>query len=695
MSNSVDQRIVEMQFDNSQFEKGVASTLKSLLSLEQGLQLKDGVSGIQQVQAAAEKLSFSSAEREIGGLSSALGGLKDTALNVFDHITSGIGTIAKGYALVKGIFSAGIGAMAIQGGWNRASNLNKAAFKLDSMGVGWKNVSESVSEAVDGTAYSLDAAATSAALFASSGVKAGEDMTRALKATANLASISGASFEQIGDIMAKVAAQGKLTGRQIDSFMFAGIDVAGILKEELNLTQEGFEKLKKEGISLADWVDVVMERFGDAAGLANNSFDGAMNNMRSALNRTFADLFQYGQLGMIPVFNGIRESINTVNAALKPLLGSWKEIDPETGEELSRQGVLIEGFVGIMEEASKAIEGFGGYWEDATGKKHYNSEFFNRTNRIVKMFAEGLEGPIGEIKAGTNDLVWGVLRLGASGREIFRLAMEFISPIGMAFHDLFGDGSFAEATKAFSAGASNILETLANLKVSTGFINLARTAFQSLFGVLKGAGGAVFNAIGGAIEGFITAASGVGVFVGHLVDMFDRMNRAGVDAADAFSIAMSPIVDMTKDIPVLGSLVKILSDLPKGIGSIIDAAAGNDGAFERLSSFIAENGARIAKIGDDVGNAFRTIGGGVYEFANKAGGFLAEKLPLALDKLKEGFQAVLPILGVIPFAFSQLGEKIQTFFGAERVQLRVAYAVYRGNREIFFRIFRRSQQWRC
>lgn len=660
MSNSVDQRIVEMQFDNAQFEKGVASTLRSLMSLEKGLQLSDGVSGIEKVQAAAEKLSFSSAEHEISGLSSALGGLKDTAVNVFDHITNGIGTLAKGYALVKGIFSAGIGAMAIQGGWNRASNLNKAAFKLDAMGVGWKNVSDSVSEAVDGTAYSLDAAATSAALFASSGVKAGDDMTRALKATANLASISGSSFEHIGDIMAKVAAQGKLTGMQIDSFMFAGIDVAGILKDELNLTQEGFEKLKKEGISLADWVDVIMNRFGDAAGLANNSFDGAMGNMRSALNRTFADLFQYGQMGMVPVFNSIRESINTVNAALKPLLGAkWMWFDPAQGKEIERQGVLIEGFVGIMEEASKAIEGFGGYWDDATGKRHYNSEFFNRTNRIVKMFAEGLMGPIAEIKAGTNDLVWGVLRLGASGREIFRLAMELISPIGMAFHDLFGNGSFARATKAFSEGASNILETLANLKVSTGFINLARTAFQALFGVLKGAGAAVFNAVGGAIQGFVIAASGVGVFVGHLVDMFDRMNRAGVDAADAFAIAMSPIVNMTKDIPVIGNLVAMLAELPKGVSALIDAAAGNDGAFEKLSTFITKHSEKIAKIGEDVGNGFRAIGNGVREFADKIGGFAVENVPKVFEQLKNAFSVILPVLGVVPYMLGQFGDKLR------------------------------------
>ena len=671
MSNSVDQRIVEMQFDNAQFEKGVASTLRSLMSLEKGLQLSDGVSGIEKVQAAAEKLSFSSAEHEISGLSSALGGLKDTAVNVFDHITNGIGTLAKGYALVKGIFSAGIGAMAVQGGWNRASNINKAAFKLDAMGVGWANVQKQVQASVDGTAYSLDAAASAAAMFASSGVEvagAGDQMEQSLKAVANLASVSGSSFEQMSDIFAKVAAQGKLSGMQVQSLAFASVDAAGIFRRQLGWSAEEFSEAQRKGlIDFQTFVDVVNKEYGDAAGLANKSFDGAMANMRSALSRTFADFFQYGQQGMIPIFNGIRETINMVNNALNPLIRTWTTFDEALGETVLNKGVLIRGFEDVTKEIGKAFHDWGGKWDAETdgisksskliGK--YKEKTYERFARIFQMLADGLEGPVAEFNAGVYDLVKGLLDLGSTGREVFRLMLETLSPVGMAFHDIFGGGAFADATHRFYKGVGTLLETLADLKVSTGFVNLLRVAFQGLFGVFKGVGGAVFNAVGGAIEGFVTTVSGASVFAGRLIDMFDRMNRAGVNAADAFAIAMSPIVEMTKDIPVLGKLTSILADLPKGISAIIDALAGNDGAFEKLSTFIGEHSEKIAKIGEDVGNGFRSIGKGVYEFAQKTGDFLVENAPKVLEKLKSAFEVILPILGVVPYALGQFGEKLQ------------------------------------
>ena len=654
-------------FDNAQFEKGVASTLASLKGLEQGLALKDGVSGIEKVQAAAEKLSFSNAEHEVSGLASALGGLKDTATNVFDHITSGIGTLAKGYALVKGIFSAGIGAMAIQGGWTRASNINKAAFKLDSMGVGWKNVSDSVSQAVDGTAYSLDAAATSAALFASSGVKAGDDMTRALKATANLASISGASFEHIGDIMAKVAAQGKLTGMQIDSFMFAGIDVAGILKSELNLTQEGFDKLKKEGISLSDWVDVVMNKFGDAAALANNSFDGALGNMRSALSRTFADLFQYGQMGMIPIFNGVRESINMVNNALNPLMRTWKEFNKETGLEELKKGVLIRGFEDFGKHVGDALHMWGGtktvmkkVLNEETGEweKKKTTVYIEKTNerfkRIFQMLSDGLEGPISEFNAGVYDLVHGLLDLGSVGREAFRLLLESLTPIGSAMQDVFGNGAFADATHRFFKGVWVILENLADLHISTGFANQLRAVFQVLFGMLKGAGGAVFNAVGGAVIGLSEAFRAAWSMGGHLVDMFDMMRRAGVDVFTALGISLSPLKEMTKDIPVIGSLVKILVSIPKGLGLLYDAMQGKEGSFEKLATFITKRAKNLGKIGKDIGGGFIAIGSGLRNFAQTVRDKAAQWIPALFESLKDTGEKLLPVLGLIPSALGSL-----------------------------------------
>ena len=41
MSSTVDERIVEMRFDNKDFEKGVAQTIKSLDSLKENLKFDD------------------------------------------------------------------------------------------------------------------------------------------------------------------------------------------------------------------------------------------------------------------------------------------------------------------------------------------------------------------------------------------------------------------------------------------------------------------------------------------------------------------------------------------------------------------------------------------------------------------------------------------------------------------------------
>ena len=59
MSKTIDEKVVSMQFDNSQFEKNVQTSMSTLDKLKQALRL-DGVSkGLENVGSAANKLDFS------------------------------------------------------------------------------------------------------------------------------------------------------------------------------------------------------------------------------------------------------------------------------------------------------------------------------------------------------------------------------------------------------------------------------------------------------------------------------------------------------------------------------------------------------------------------------------------------------------------------------------------------------------
>ena len=59
MSTTVDERVVEMRFDNGQFEKNVSTTMSTVDKLKQKLNLTGASKGLEDVNAAANKVNMS------------------------------------------------------------------------------------------------------------------------------------------------------------------------------------------------------------------------------------------------------------------------------------------------------------------------------------------------------------------------------------------------------------------------------------------------------------------------------------------------------------------------------------------------------------------------------------------------------------------------------------------------------------
>lgn len=57
MSKKVDERVVEMRFENGQFEKGVAQSTESLNKLKKSLNLEGAAKGLENVNSAAKNTS--------------------------------------------------------------------------------------------------------------------------------------------------------------------------------------------------------------------------------------------------------------------------------------------------------------------------------------------------------------------------------------------------------------------------------------------------------------------------------------------------------------------------------------------------------------------------------------------------------------------------------------------------------------
>lgn len=669
MSNSIDQRIVEMQFDNSQFEKGIASTLASLKQFDGALQSTKGGAAFEKIQAAAGKLDFSSATSQVTGFSSTLESLKDVASNVFDRVTNTVASFAKGFSVVNGLLNAGVAGIAIHGGWNRASAINQGEFKLQGLLKDSEEGSKAVelamqnaNDAVSGTAYALDAAVTASANLIASGRTIGDQLESDLLLIADLAGATGRDYESISNIMSTIAAQGKVGGMQLEQFAHAGLNATAALSKYLKVSQADVRDMVSKGLIDFDTFKAAMnETFGGNAKKANDTFEGSLANIRSALSRTTDELFRYGQKAMVPVFNGIRESINGVNWALKPLMGTWKD-----AEEKVQKGVLIRGIEDFGKELGRAFHNWGGEGgkhskklEEGTfgflsgnDSKSWSSLGPIRFRKLFTEIADAVEGPIEEINKGLFDFSYAVIEIFASVREVFRLTLEFLSPIGKALGDVFGNGAFAQFAKDFRYKFTEpILKALADFHVSEGFVNVFRTIFDVIFGLGKLVGGAAVQGIGIGLKFLFDAISSVGLALGSFFDFVDGAIRGASSVGDAISGMFDPIFEAFDSIGIKG-VGKFFSGLADGIGTFFKALRGEEGANEHLSELLGWFDTGTQNLLTSVGDALSLAGEKIKEFFS----FVKEN---AFDKGVEFFENARNLFGPI---IGDVGEGLFNFF---------------------------------
>ena len=65
MSRTIDERVVEMRFDNKQFESGVQTSLSTLEKLKKGLDLDGAAKGFDQLSTAAKRCDMSAIGRSV------------------------------------------------------------------------------------------------------------------------------------------------------------------------------------------------------------------------------------------------------------------------------------------------------------------------------------------------------------------------------------------------------------------------------------------------------------------------------------------------------------------------------------------------------------------------------------------------------------------------------------------------------
>ena len=323
MSKTIDEKVVEMRFDNKQFEKNVKTTLSTLDKLKAKLNLTGASKGLEEVSKASKKVDFSNMENSLAALEKRFSATGIVGMTVIQNLTNAAINFAK---QIKSFSIGGI----IEGGKSRATKIENAKFQIKGLLRDYKDAQDrlddimaDVNYGVESTAYGLDAAASVAAQLVASGMQAGDGMKAALRGISGVAAMTNSTYEDIGRIYTTVAGNGRLMGDQLLQLSARGMNAAAVLAKSLGTTEAKVREMTSKGkISFEMFSKAMDDAFGEHAKDANKTLNGVISNIKAALAKIGADF--YGPLiaensPLVLFLNSVRERINEIRKTLTPI----------------------------------------------------------------------------------------------------------------------------------------------------------------------------------------------------------------------------------------------------------------------------------------------------------------------------------------------------------------------------------------
>lgn len=553
--SSVDTRVVDMQFNNKQFENGIATSMKSLSSLNQKLNSQEGVNGLD--------------------------------------------GIAKGVDTIKSKFSAMsiIAITALQNLANRAVDFGVKivkALSIDAVIDGFKEYEQKMN--------------TIQVIFSNTNKRFGTTHEEIDKKLDELNAYADKTVYNFGNMTAAV---GKFTaaGNTLDDSVAAikGISNAGAAlgstpaQVENVMTQLG-QSLASGRLQLQDWNSVV------AAGMGGPLFQEGLIDAAVAVGDVSKATADAVKKGIIPFREAIKATSGkapqlTISAkAMMKAFGGFAE-DPMMLEAATQ----IRTFTQLIDTAKEAVgSGWGKSFEHIIGNQTQAIALFTP---LSKAFENLIGGSIDARNAmlkfwnangGRDAIINGITKA-------VKFLGQALKPISDAFREVFPKTTgkqLVEMSKKFEAFTSKLKlndATLSNLKATFKGI----FSFFSLVG--KGVSflvktfGALVKAVLPVGDGFLGITGGIGKFLTALnegensADSFNKAFQKVKSVIEKAGSGIKYVVDKIRD-----ALSKLFSSDTSKMNSFTETLGRG---FEKLATL----GVPASKALDGIKNAFQAI----------------------------------------------------------------------------------------
>ena len=551
--SSVDEQVVELKFNNKEFEANAQQSLGTLDKLKKALHFNKADEGLKKLGEETKQLDFDKVSRQLDGMEKRFSTFGIAGAAAIQRITNAAMDLGKSMMQdVAKPFTAAVSQIK-SGGISRAMNLEHANFQLQGLVKNADKVAEimgaggPVQNAVDGTAYGLDAAAVAASSLVASGIRA-QELEGPLKAIAGVAAMTGREYSDIADIFTTVASNGKLMTMQLRQMSASGLNASAALAKAMGKTEAEINEMVTKGeISFAQFSNAMMEAFGDHAAEANKTFTGSLSNVKAALSRIGAKIATPGLDYLRDFFNEIRPRINTFN----DLLG-----------DTSTKGTAIYNINNLF----KRFTGFGQLIAKSDGFTRFIVRFANGiawlTDKVNRFLDFG--GPFFNFMSGIGNIL----------KYVFSL----IEPIGQAFLDIFPPKTMKELNnialrfKYFTKTLVANEQTLKNL----------RAGFRGVFAVIKSVADIVKFAAS-LIFDFVKALAPVGrVLTATFGTVGDILSNVAyyielVKTAIEFTFEYFNIFEIVGQViaGVLSSVINLVNGIAKLVWGVFSSLANN------------------------------------------------------------------------------------------------------------------------
>ena len=705
MSTTIDERVVEMRFDNRQFEQNVQTSLSTLDKLKQGLDLDGAAKGLEGLGTAAKKCDLSTLSNSVETVRAKFSALEVMAMTALSNITNS--AVNAGKRMLSSFtvepISTGFNEYELKMGSiqtimaSTGESLDKVNQKLDELNT-----------YSDRTIYSFADMTSNIGKFTNAGVKL-DDAVAAIQGVSNVAAVSGANANEASRAMynfaqALSAGYVKLIDwKSIENANMATVEfktqlleaavAAGTVEKSADgmykvLTKNGQGGVMKETIdathmfndSLAyQWMttEVLTETLKDyadettdigkkafAAAQDVKTFSQLMDTLKESAQSGWAETWQLivGDYEEAKVtlrefsafFSNIIDGSSEARNALLggALTSSWGQLK----NEVSNAGFSVDAFRDALREtASESVDGLDKMIEEAGSFDAALSQGWLTTDILAKTLdklANEATGTTGGISA---------------------LSDEQLKNIGYTEEQI---AALRSLSSQANSSTGEIADLVQNMTRKSGrellfdsLLNSAK-AIQKVFGTLKGAWDDVFPPM--TSERLYGLIEGLNKFTQRLIISDETADKIGRTFKGLFAV-----LDIIRQ--GFSAVFKTLSTLSGGILDVtasfgdwlvgIDEAAKKGDVFnrvcQRISDFVAAAASKVKEFIQTVKENFKIPG---FEGFQNLLGRARERMGQVLDSAGDMGSGVSSAVGVMGSALanSKFLQALQTLYNGAK-----------------------------